>query len=469
MVATGVSSTTRQPWRRYEVQPDYYMVGGVVMRENKPIKWFAKGTPDGDLGLKKGDKIFLSGKYKNADMFNGVDRGDMLGDVRVLSEQAFKDATGYPGGKREGGGEVPPPEAQPEAEAKPVPDAPGTPAQEPGKTPANTPSEKPPCVEKVDALLETISGFKPKREDLIDAVKAKVKELLPEQAAMLHELKGAWTALTDVIVQSHMENPLEAQRKHLFFRVHEAVRQVQGSQDDEQARDIAMKQVPEMNMTKARPLSPRAFLSMGQALLDHAITMVDMASESVGQASPVMDFGNVSAQVETAPGKTETIELKPLFGQNDMDQGVDHVEAIIGSLNAEMDRARQAEAQEIPEFDHNVASIPKTSNVLMGKDAILNVLSEIAAKMTEANTQINEVLQKLPEFEELKKLSRSIPMAFERLDLMRWECPSERARIDKEKVYRLSVIRTGGRGYPENTQPTSASWVLRNCKWASSR
>jgi len=244
-------------------------------------------------------------------------------------------------------------------------------------------------------------------------------------------------------------------------RIQDAIQKVQAQENDEDARKIAMHAVPEMSLNKARPLSPGTFLSMAQALLDHADSMVALASENpegIGQ----IDFGKVSVQI---PGTNETMQLAPLFGKEDLEMGIDHIEQdFIGPLNAEIDKARRAEDGGWPEFDHNVPGMPKSSNAPMGKDAILNELQEMDRKYSNAVGQINDALEQVPEVHELPRIGNNLRALFARLDLVAYEVPqSERSNFEKIKAEKMSEIQR-----PRHRSVHLTSWVLRNCKLASS-
>jgi len=440
-------------WKRYGIKPDYYMVGGVVMREKPNVKWFSplvNGRPV-DLGLKQGDKVFLSGKFKGQDTY-GRSGGDMLGDVKILSEQEFKGATGYPGGAQESGGKAPTPE--PESEPSPTPSPTPSPLPTPGPGPGSSPTPRQPEVQGLKQIMDKIDEVRNRRDELIRSIKDKLAGIIPEYVGMAD---STWNNLSSASAAAHLDNISPMSISASMNRIQDAIQKVQAQENDEDARKIAMHAVPEMSLNKARPLSPSTFLSMAQALLDHADSMVALASENpegIGQ----IDFGKVSVQI---PGTNETMQLAPLFGKEDFDQGVDHIEQdFIGPLNAEIDKARRAEEGGWPEFDHNVPGMPKSSNAPMGKDAILNELQEMDRKYLYAVGQINDALEQVPEVHELPKIGNNLRALFSRLDLVAYEVPqSERSNFEKIKAAKMSEIRNRERS-------RTASWVLRNCKWS---
>jgi len=313
--------------------------------------------------------------------------------------------------------------------------------------------------------MDKIDEAKNRRDELIRSIKAKLAGIIPEYVGMVD---STWNNLSSAVAGAHLDKnwPGPPHDRHPISpnRIQDAIQKVQAQENDEDARKIAMHAVPEMSLNKARPLSPGTFLSMAQALLDHADSMVALASENpegIGQ----IDFGKVSVQI---PGTNETMQLAPLFGKEDLERGVDYIEQdFIGPLNAEIDKARRAEDGGWPEFDHNVPGMPKASNAPMGKDAILNELQEMDRKYSNAVGQINDALEQVvllefrayrgPEVHELLRIGNNLRALFARLDLVAYEVPqSERSNFEKIKAEKMSEI-----------QSRTASWVLRNCKWAS--
>ena len=439
-VRTGVAAGGRR-WWLYVVRPDYYWVEGNVIRDAPLIKWFSKV----DLWKKIGEQVFLSGKFKEPSSIPPT--ADMLANVVIMDEASFKSKTGYPEGKMEGGG--PPPAPAP----SPLPPPPGkeTPPggmQQPAPIPP--PPAAKPCVKKVDDLIA-------KLESTSKAISKAIKEGSDKAFA---ELEKVMPGGSKVLKEGHLP-------RNVISRAEEAIRVLESPTPDENAMRFIEQNLPEVRAEAEAPISPRDFLDMAKALMDHALAAIDLAADDPDSVEK-MDMGDVHATVGEG---AKTVTLHPMFGPEDLSRGIDHIESVfLSPLQAEVSRAERETAQGIPEFQHDLPFIPKTLGKRVNRTEMTSVAKRELERLKAELDKAGKAMMSLPMFADLEEMSRTYQQDIKRLDLMKWDCPSESSRITEWKnghVSTLANLLVAPTPSARQFWRDASSWVGRNCKFAS--